>query len=454
MSINESPIELATDIGLDKYLHVGGLAYPEMEISFLLGTLCKNRKGHYDDRPEARLRRHLLLYWERGFYKTSMITSFLSKGAPACEVTKQETTKQDLPSYLFISGDYTQARLRGSVSINGNLQLPLIQKPNFLVSPELMTMMSGSGDVKSSMVNFLCEVLEEGIGRVGIVSMGNAKISDEKWETMKKRGIIFNKEEATMFYKVNGTFMGASRPLGRADVRYLSKSGFMDRISVIRWIHDRSEFEEQWSWVPQQSSREPELFQMNRMIWRMSRVNAVNYPPADMVRECMRHLNNKYNDIERQNGLPYYLLRSARDGTNIAQLLTAYAYARELVDTGLAIHILDYEKDDVIEVKSRLEDYAESRYKQAMETEEISEKFISGWKFYNQVKDAFKDADSLPSIEKVREEIMRSGGPTGNMTSQSSAYKLLQRWASKAWVKLETPRGSRVTHSKVVRFLK
>jgi hypothetical protein len=421
------------------------MAYPELEISYLLGCL---KRGVYDNRPEARLRRHLLLYWERGFYKTSMIAAFLKQGSPSLEMTMQEKYNADLPSYLFISGDYRQARLRGSVSMHGKLLLPLIQRPHFIVSPELMTMLGGGGDEKASMVNFMCEVLEEGIGRVGLVSMGNAKVSDDTRETMRKRGIIFNKEESTMFYTVEGTFMAASRPLGKTDVRYLSRSGFLDRLFVLRWLHDRKEFDEQWQWVPQETPKESLLKQMNTRIWRALQVNHVNYPPTDYVKDCMQTLNTKYNDIEKTNGLPYFLLRSARDATNIAQMLTAMALCREIVDNGLTLYTINYEKEDVDEVKYLLDDYAESRYKQAMETEEISEKYLTQWKFYNQIKLAFDSWQNLPTLEEVRNEIQRSTGD-----KESAAYKQVQRWASKGWVKLEVP-VVRVKNSKSVRFLK
>ena len=441
------PIELATDVGAEKYLHVGEMSYPEMEISYLLAC---TKRAYYDDRPEARLRRHVLLYWERGFYKTSMLTSFLERCTASVESTIQKEHQERIfPSHMLISGDYKQARLRGSVTGAGRLMLPLIQKPTFLISPELMTLLSGGGEEKSSMINYFCEVLEEGIGRVGLVSMGNADISDETWETMKKRKITFNKQEATMYYRVEGTFMGASRPLKRSEFKYLSNSGFLDRISVVRWLHDRSEFEEQWMHVPQNAEkRESTLKHMNKLIWSQLHIDKLNYPPVYLINKCIKDLNDKYNDIEKQSGLPYFILRSARDSTNIAQLLTASSLARHLQTTGLRIPVLDFEDEDANLALSVMDNYANSRYQQAVEVDDINERYLTEWKFYNSLRESFSADIDPPLVDDVKTEIIRVKG-----CGESAAYKILQKWASKGWIRLIEPRVKK-TNSKAVQFLK
>lgn len=441
MYIRDDPIEMAREVGREKYLHLGEMSYPELQRSYMLA--CMGR-SHFDDRPQARIRRHILLNWERGFYKTSIIRAFLNECTDAEEMTKQAEYTDRVPSYLNISGDYTRARLRGSVSPNGKLIPPLIQRPHILFSGELMTLLSGSGDDRNSMINFMCEVLEEGTGRVGLVGMAGVRMNCETGDMLAERGITFNREENVMSFDVEGTFWGATRQIKKNELKILSTSGFLDRLYVLFWNHNKKTYTEQVEWVPRESPDQERLKEINRTLWKMN-IRRVEYPPTDLVRRCNQALGSIYDSIEDDNAIPYYVLRSGRDTTNVVQLLTASALNREVQERGINIDYLMIDDWDRKEVETELKRYAESKMRQLRESGIIDEKYTHDWTFYADVKSSINGTE--PTLENVRREITIIKG-----VGDSSAYKTVNNWVNRGWVMLV--RSNHGKNAKMVEFLK
>ena len=239
-------ISKAKEIGREAYGYLGEVSLPELQLSYVLSAL---KRKSYDNSLNLRLRRHILLYWMRGLYKTSILNLFIRDCTPAVDVITDDALPFDKPTYLQISGDITRERLRGSIS-KKNLIFPLIQKPDFIVSGELLTFMGSTKEQQHIMTNYMNRVLEEGIGEVGLVKMNDAKINEKTREDIKKRKIVFDEEEKVMRYEVNGTLFGATRDLEKDEIAYFEKSGFFDRLNIIRWQPSESQFKKQWEHIP------------------------------------------------------------------------------------------------------------------------------------------------------------------------------------------------------------
>jgi hypothetical protein len=321
-------IEAARIIGKRKYLYPGEYALPELELSYIIAGL---KSPSYTGVPEARLRRHLLLEWLRGNYKTSTLNWFFKTVVNAIEITTHEVRSPAVPTFLNITGDMSRERLRGSAS-GDSLVLPLIQEPDFFIVGELMDFLGGDPVRQGELVSFMCRILEEGIGRVSFVKMSNLELSDEQKAVLRQRKITFNASNGVMSYNIPGTFIGATRPLDPATIWKLDISGFSDRIHTVRWKPSMMVGREQWKFKPQSDKLIDtdglltQLQGFNRKVWA-SKVENVNEPPAEMVDEIKSALDDLYCKIEYEQRLtPDKGLRSMRDTINIMMALTGYSY--------------------------------------------------------------------------------------------------------------------------------
>lgn len=315
-------INYAGAVGSDMFRYVGEIGYRELEISFLLNSLKVNS---YEDMPDIRLRRHILFMWVRGMYKTSILRSFSRDACSGVEIVGQPRYDNSVPTYLW-TGDYSRARLRGSIE-EKRVVLPLLQRPRFLLISELTDFLSGMGEAEDTM-NFMNQMLEEGIGRVSLVKMVGIEPAPQIVEELQMRNIGYNQSEGIMYYQVPGTVFAATRPIDTGLAIRLERSGFYDRFQVCRWHYTQEQFKEMWRYQPKgRSELMPKLRAMNHHLWG-TKIHHVQAPPVAMLGDVKEALNLQYEEVERVKKMkPDDGLRSARDNTNMAQLLTAFAVA-------------------------------------------------------------------------------------------------------------------------------
>lgn len=324
------PITEAARIGRKQYTHIGALSWPHLEMSFIISAF---KRGTYDD-SMARLRRHVLFYWRRGYYKTSGIDMFLKKGTPSMNVVRQ-------PDYDPADCTYLDAlkvsvpKLRGSISEKGKVVYPLAQRPRFIVVGELLNLF-GSGDGFEDMMNVLNQLLEEGKGSVSLVKMAGIELEADTVAALDKRGIFFNSQEGIMEYPVDGTLLGASRLMSPAELKRLENSGFLDRINVVHWIPDDKEFQEVWEFDPPILPEDEflPLMEWNTKMWSSSWTR-VSSPPPEQMKKAKSVLSELYTMYEKKHKITMMNgLRSARDGTNLRHLFTTFATIKTIQDGG------------------------------------------------------------------------------------------------------------------------
>lgn len=319
----------AARIGMKCFSHPGAKGMPQLQMSYIISAF---RQPTYDD-SMARLRRHVLLYWKAGFYKSSVIEVFNRRLTPSIDVITQPRYDPRACSYLECL-KFSPARLRGSFD-SGRLVLPLIQRPTILFVDELMNLL-GTGENFADMVGLLNQVLEKGTGTVGFVKMIGAEINDEVKKRLAERAISYNVEEGIMQYQVNGTMWAACHLIDAQTHKILTRSGCLDRINVVNWVPNEDQFIEAWEFEPPIVDAEEfeRLSKWNAALWD-AEWKTIKSPPEAMLRRGKKALGKLYDQFEKKhNKSKMDGLRSARDGTNLRHLYTSYAAAQTIENDG------------------------------------------------------------------------------------------------------------------------
>ncbi|MHA1408827.1 MAG: hypothetical protein ACTSQY_00665 [Candidatus Odinarchaeia archaeon] len=329
---------------------------------------------------------------------------------------------------MKVSKDFSMAKLRGSCE-GSKIQLPQIQLPNFLVSGELMTFLGSESTQFRTMVNYLNEVLEEGVGRVSLVKMANVKLSDDDLVRMENRNIFFDEEEGLMLYPVANTLIAGSRILDERLFQTLEMSGFLDRFGVITWNYTKNEFNEQWRHVPRTKVYVDELMLFNTKLWN-THIQKIQEPPVDYVNRIKDSLSKYYQELEEESQVPYHLIKSARDNLNINHLMTAHAIANIFTRRGIGkvYKELKYEREDFIFAMNHMEQYARNRFLCIAESPRYK-KSVDMWRTYTELRDQF-GADAIVPIKDAINSVKEIHGGI----SERQARRIINEFNVKTWL--------------------
>jgi len=155
---------------------------------FLLSVSSSNIQRF--SKPKFRIRRHLMLFWDHAWFKTTLLTR----------------AKEWLGPELCMSmSDISNAALRGTVE-SGQFMSPYTLKTPFAVATEFGQVISGT-DYTELVQKLLC-VLEEGeitvsLGKIAYLS------SQQREEAEEKYGVTFV-DNNTFTYKTNWVLLAAT----------------------------------------------------------------------------------------------------------------------------------------------------------------------------------------------------------------------------------------------------
>jgi len=159
--------------------------------------------------PEYRIRRHILLYYQGGWVKSTMLSkaySILGTGEYGCTQLS----------------DVTLAALRGTVEAN-KFVVPYCLKRPFAVATEFgQVMTSNSGDIVQKLLN----VLEEGVVEVSLAKL--SFLPPEQREYVSSQYGINFLDSNTFWYKTNWVLMAATY-----NRKFLVDNAFQSRFNVI-----------------------------------------------------------------------------------------------------------------------------------------------------------------------------------------------------------------------------
>lgn len=292
--IIEDPVDYAKRLGLLTYLKPGELTFTELEISYLMSCL---KRRTYNDNPQIRARRHVLLDWENSWWKSSILNYFSWSCCGGRELTKAYRSYLTF-HFINLCGDIKRPILRGSINRIGvkgggeriKLVLPLMKYPDVWIADELLDFL---GEFKSDMYNYMLSVLEGGRGKVSMVSMVGAKPSKADRTKLKSYSIEFDSDLGMMSYWTRGTFWGGTRPIEEdLFLKKLWTSGFLNRFVVVPWLPTLGEKEDAILKKLNPSSHQADyLYKHNQVFWK-TKFKRVDTPPGylweDVSQYCIR----------------------------------------------------------------------------------------------------------------------------------------------------------------------
>lgn len=184
-----------------KYSWLGAQASREM----LMSAASYNIQAHSD--PPFRFRTHLMLAWERGWFKSTIMRKM-------ADVLGSEMTST--------IGKVTDAAMRGSVS-GGSFNPPKVLSSDIVISTEF-----GQTDFSDELLNLFLNQLEEGHTNVALNKIGHLGDNQRKNIENDYSGKINFKENNEYDLKTDFVFWGATY-----DPSKLSDDALRSRFNVV-----------------------------------------------------------------------------------------------------------------------------------------------------------------------------------------------------------------------------
>lgn len=364
----------AEECGRVEYNTGGAIWYPEMELMHVLASL---NRTHFDDNPQARLRRHVLLIGPSGTGKTSAMRKFIEQYCTSHHLLGGANGDGSHPIHINLGEGTSWQRARGSIGMNGEVGLPFLMQANYYLAGELTDWLGHDQREMKDKVKAVNKAMEEGWTEVALVKglSITGKALDRAEENCEKHGINFDRENKAFAYDVPGAFCSATYPLHESDPelwRYLEASGFLGRQSIAEWNPSDQALRAAYNQgFGNDAERGEELTRFNAKIWS-TKFEEVPYPPKKMLQRLIDVYDNAYTEIEEDMGRDPKELRSMRDWNDCAQVLAAYAAIRLVDDaddggiTAPTIETLNYKESDVMKAKRFIRDRCSRIYADSM----------------------------------------------------------------------------------------
>ena len=216
-----SILRLASDVGGSIAGELGAKAFEELELALVTKLFPKK----FIDIPTLRTRQHILLYWRRGFLKTTLLREF-SKTIP------------DKFKTIHLSSATTEI-LCGSIFIPKNpFQQPRVIPPafagaDFAVVTEHSAFLKHGGPMAAKLA-ILNDTFEGDRILNTLVKLGQIQIDPTQKPELEELGVRYEPSEATLSYEPDVLMLSASHPFDRKTLSLLIDSGHLDRFHIVQ----------------------------------------------------------------------------------------------------------------------------------------------------------------------------------------------------------------------------
>jgi hypothetical protein len=218
---NNNLISLAGNVGSSIGGKLAQKAFEELELAFVTKLLPKK----FTNVPTLRTRQHILLYWRKGFLKTTILREF-SKVIPSRFKTVQITSA-------------TTETLNGSLCVPRNpFEKPRIVPPifaglDFAVITEHSTFLRYGGPMPGKLA-ILNDIQEGDRISTHLIKLGQTQVDPAQEEELEKLGVKYEPQEATLSYEPDVVLFSGSHPFDQRTLALLVDSGHLDRFRVVQ----------------------------------------------------------------------------------------------------------------------------------------------------------------------------------------------------------------------------
>lgn len=221
MFTNENPLLTAKKLGASIGGKLAEKAFEELELALVTKIFPKK----FENMPTLRTRQHILLYWRRGFLKSTILREF-SKAIP-----------QQFKRVRLLSS--TTEILLGSVYIPKNpFEKPriipsILAGTDFAIISEHSAFLRHGGPIQGRLA-ILNDILEGEKIVNNLVKLGQIQIDPDQMPELEKLGVKFEPKEAALSYEPDVLVFSASHPFDSKTLSLLIDAGHLDRFRIVQ----------------------------------------------------------------------------------------------------------------------------------------------------------------------------------------------------------------------------
>ena len=221
MSNDRNPLEIAKKLGTSIGGKLGQKSFEELELALVTKLFPKK----FANIQTLRTRQHILLYWRRGFLKTTLLREF-SKTIPEQfkVVHLSSVTTEILCGSIYVSkATFQQPRIIP----------PVLTGADFAIVTEHSAFLKHGGPIVAKL-SILNDILEGDRISNTLVKLGQVQIDPTQKPELEKLGVRYDPSEATISYEPDVLMLSASHPFDRKTLSVLIDSGHFDRFFVLQ----------------------------------------------------------------------------------------------------------------------------------------------------------------------------------------------------------------------------
>jgi len=218
---NENSLMIAKKLGASIGGKLGEKSLEELELAFVTKLFPKK----FSNMPTLRTRQHVLLYWRRGFLKTTILREFIKTIPEQFKVVRlsASTTEILLGSVYIPKNPFEKPRIIPSI----------LAGADFAIITEHSAFLKHGGPIQGRLA-ILNDIWEGEKIVNNLVKLGQIQTDPNQMPELEKLGVKFEPKEAALSYEPDIVVFSASHPFDRKTLSLLLDCGHMDRFCIVQ----------------------------------------------------------------------------------------------------------------------------------------------------------------------------------------------------------------------------
>jgi hypothetical protein len=338
-------IDTARKLGYSIGGRLGEMSFEALELALASCLFPKK----FSNMPTLRAKQHILLYWRKGFLKSTFLREFTKTIPKKFKVVNLAAfTNETLIGSVHRSKTSDQARIVP----------PILAGAQIGVTFEHSLLLRHGGPMGAK-VAILNDVLEGDLVSNHLIKLSQISIDEQQREDLTKLGISLNTSSGMLSYQPDIAIFSASHPFDAKTLSFLVDSGHFDRFRVVQAKITREIAKECFSTELKLDKTAQEQLKKHNEAISSVKIEAIETPPPTRM-EPLRELIFKAAEIPD--------LRLLGD---MIRTLAGHMVLRHYSEDKLKTNYLqaDYSEEDFDYVAYRLKDFVEPRLHPLMANE-------------------------------------------------------------------------------------
>jgi len=335
---SKNPIQVAGEVGRSLAGNIGESAFIELELAYATRLLPR-----FSDDPITRVNQNVLLYWQRSYYKSTILRVFrqtIPDNLKTIDITSMSLEK------IFGSIDEKRKHI---------IDPAFTSNVCFVIISEL-TALLGRGDTMKHFADTMNYVLEGERTERRTLKLGFGEIKEEELDMLEKKGVHYDSIEGVIWYTPNVCVFAATRPLDNRYFTFLNTNGYFNRFHVIQYhvtneeasLHLHKDFK-----LDQKAL--DKLKELNALLSNVKAAK-ISRPSEELMKPLYNAVEELVKDeIRERKDLEFASIITPRLKDDLIRELVAHAFVRTAFQNGFnSFDELHYTQEDVNFIGERL----------------------------------------------------------------------------------------------------